>query len=104
MQKSRRQTNAQKNKITKPASKIGVVEKENSAAQITYFRNLSKLETKLNNLVNNAKDYPQVHKLMVSTIESDPAITFADKQELYDTYEEMLYKKLEHTFKRSPIQ
>lgn len=72
--------------------------------QMGYFKDLSNLETKLNTLVNKATDYPHAHNLIVLTIESNPAIKQEDKQELYNNYEEILYNKFEHTFRKNPAQ
>lgn len=87
---------------------IGLSEDQKAIAakntQMAYFKDLSKLETKLNSLVNKATDYPRAHNLIVLTIESNPVIKQEDKQELYNTYEEVLYKKFEHTFRKNPAQ
>lgn len=71
---------------------------------LDYYEKLRSLETRLNKFINMSKDYKSTHNLIIIAIENDPHVIWKDKQELYDHYEEILYKKFEHLFKKSPTR
>lgn len=72
-------------------------ELETQAKEFDYFSKHRALETRLNKYIDIAKDYNPSHKLLILAIESDPYVTWEDKQKLYDHYEEILHNKFKHT-------
>lgn len=71
---------------------------------IAYFEQFRALESDLNKSIDRATDYKSTHEFIIGKIELNPYINWQDKQELYNHYEEVLYKKFENMFKKIPAQ
>lgn len=69
------------------------IKPENAEHVFDYFKNLAQVETELNKMISNAKDYHTGYNSMVKILQENRSLSPKDKDELHKMYEKELDTK-----------